>query len=113
MKPKLILCLALVLSGSNNSLAMFFSIALIPWIGGSLASIANGNRRLPSVVLFLGLVFVVLTFMGRAGYFDVAGIAVLAAIIWIANDVKIKNAERTIVAKAACCVAVAFVILSF
>jgi hypothetical protein len=92
---------------------MFFSIALIAWIGGSLASIANGNRRLPSVVLFLGLVFVVLTFMGRAGYFDVAGIAVLAAIIWIANDVKIKNAERTIVAKAACCVAVAFVILSF
>ena len=60
---------------------MFFSIALIAWIGGSLASIANGNRRLPSVVLLLGLVFVVLTFIGRAGAFDVAGIAILAAII--------------------------------
>jgi D-alanyl-lipoteichoic acid acyltransferase DltB (MBOAT superfamily) len=92
---------------------MFFSIALIAWIGGSLASIANGNRRLPSVVLLLGLVFVVLTFMGRAGYFDVAGIAVLAAIIWIANDMETKNAEWTIKAKAACCVAVAFVILGF
>ena len=90
---------------------MFFSIALIAWIGGSWVSIANGNRRLPSVVLLLGLVFAILSFMGRAGYFDVAGIAVLAAIIWIANDMEIKNAERTIMAKAACCVAVAFVIL--
>jgi cytochrome bd-type quinol oxidase subunit 2 len=51
--------------------------------------------------------------MGRAGYFDVAGIAVLAALIWIANDVEIKNTQRTIMAKAACCVAVAFVILGF
>src|ERR1041385_1298939 len=92
---------------------MFFSIALIAWIGGSLASIANGNRRLPSVVLLLGLVFAVLTFLDRAGAFDVAGIAILAVIIWIANDVEIKNAERTIMAKAACCVAVAFVILGF
>jgi hypothetical protein len=92
---------------------MFFSIALIAWIGGSLTSFVNGNRRLPSVVLLLGLVFVVLSFMGRAGYFDVAGIAVLAAIIWIANDVEIKNTERTIIAKAFCCVAVGFVILGF
>ena len=92
---------------------MFFSIALIAWIGGSLASIANGNRRLPTVVILLGLVFAVLSLMGRVGYFDVAGIAVLAAIIWIANDMEIKNAERTIMAKAACCVAVAFVILGF
>lgn len=75
---------------------MFFSIALIAWIGGSLASIVNGNRRLPSVVLLFGLVFVVLTFMEGAGYFDVVDIAILAAIIWIANDVEIKNAERTI-----------------
>jgi hypothetical protein len=92
---------------------MFFSIALIAWIGGSWVSIVNGNRRLPSVVLLLGLVFVVLIFMGKAGYFDVAGIALLAAIIWIANDVEIKNAERTIMAKAACCIALAFVILGF
>jgi hypothetical protein len=91
---------------------MFFSIAIIAWVGGSLASIANGHRRLPSVVLLLGLV-VVLTFTDRVGYFDVAGIAVLAAIIWIANDAEIKNAERSIMAKAACCVAVALVILGF
>jgi hypothetical protein len=92
---------------------MFFSIALIAWIGGSLVSVVNGNRRLPSVVLLLGLVFVILTFMGRAGYFDVAGIAILAVIIWIANDAEIKNAERNIMAKAACCVVSAFVILGF
>jgi hypothetical protein len=92
---------------------MFFSIVLIAWACGSLASIVNGHRRLPSVVLLLGLVLVVLTFMGNAGYFDVAGIAVLAAIIWIANDVEIKNAGRNFMAKAACCVALALVVLGF
>jgi len=92
---------------------MFFLIAVISWIGGSWVSIANGNRRLPAVVLLLGIVCVVLTFIGRAGYFGVAGIAALAALIWIANDMVIKNAERTIRAKAACCIAVALVMLGF
>ena len=64
---------------------MFFFIALIAWLGGVVVSFANGNRRLPSTVLLLGLVLVVLTFMGKAGYFGLAGIALLAAIIWIAN----------------------------
>jgi hypothetical protein len=64
---------------------MFFYIALIAWIGGVVVSFVNGNRRLPSVVLLLGLVLVVLTFMGKVGYFGLAGIAILAAIIWIAN----------------------------
>ncbi len=92
---------------------MFFFIALIAWIGGNLLSFVNGNRRLPSVVLLLGLVFVVLTFLGKAGYFDVTGIAILAVIIWVANDMEVKNSERNILAKAACCVVLAFVILGF
>ncbi len=92
---------------------MFFSIVLIALIGGSLTSIVNGNRRLPSVVLFLSLIFIVLTLMDRASYFDVAGIAILAAIIWIANDMEIKNAERNIMAKAVCCVVLALVVLGF
>jgi hypothetical protein len=92
---------------------MFFALALIAWIGGSVVSAVNGNRRLPSVILLLGLVFVVLTFLGRAKYFDIASIAILAVIIWIANDAEIKNAERNIMAKAACCVVSAFVVLGF
>lgn len=92
---------------------MLFSIVFIAWIGGILTSIANGNRRLTSIVLFLGLVFIVLTFMGRASYFDVAGIAILAAITWIANDLETKSAERNIMAKAACCVVLALVALAF
>jgi len=64
---------------------MFFYIALIAWIGGVVVSFVNGNRRLPIIVLLLGLVLLVLTFMGKAGYFGLAGIAILAAIIWIGN----------------------------
>jgi len=64
---------------------MFFYVALIAWIGGVVVSFVNGNRRLPSVILVLGLGLVVLTFTGKAGNFGLAGIAILAAIIWIGN----------------------------
>jgi hypothetical protein len=64
---------------------MFFWVALFAWLGGVVVSFINGNRKLPSIVLLLGLVLVVLTFTGTAGYFGLAGIAILAAIIWIAN----------------------------
>ena len=60
-------------------------IALIAWLVGVGVSFSNGNRRLPAIVLGLGLVFLVLSFSGKAGPFGLAGIAVLAAIIWIAN----------------------------
>ena len=64
---------------------MFFYIALFAWLSGVVVSYANDNRRLPTTVLLLGLVLGALTFWGKAGYFGVAGIAILAAIIWIAN----------------------------
>jgi len=64
---------------------MFFLIALVAWLGGVVVSFANGNRRLPAVVLLLGLVIVGLTVAGIAGYFGLAGLALLAAIIWVAN----------------------------
>jgi len=64
---------------------MFFYIALFAWLGGVVVSFVNGNRRLPTIVLLLGLVLVGLTFWGKAGSFGMAGIAILAALIWIAN----------------------------
>jgi hypothetical protein len=64
---------------------VFFYIALFAWVGGVVVSFVNGNRRLPSVILLLGVVLVALMFLGIAGYFCVAGLAILAAIIWIAN----------------------------
>ncbi len=64
---------------------MFFYLALIAWLGGVVVSFANGNRRLPAVVLLLGLVLLALTLAGKAGYFGLAGIAFLAALIWVAN----------------------------
>jgi hypothetical protein len=64
---------------------VFFYTALFAWLGGVVVSFVNGNRRLPSAILVLGLVLVALTFMGIAGNFGLAGIAILAAIIWIAN----------------------------
>lgn len=92
---------------------MFYSIVLIAWLGGIWVSFLNGHRRLPSVVLLLGFVCVVLSSMGKAGYYDVAGIAVLAVIIWIANDAEVKNVERTIKAKAFCCLVSSLVVLGF
>ena len=64
---------------------MFFYIALAAWLGGVIVSFVNGNRRLPAVILLLGLILTVLTLMGKAGPFGLAGIAILAIIIWIAN----------------------------
>lgn len=48
--------------------------------GGDLL-VSNGNRRLPSIVLLVGIVL----FFAPIGFFKVAGIALLAVIIWIAN----------------------------
>lgn len=62
-----------------------FTLRSLPGLAGLWFPIANGNRRLPTIILLLGLVLTVLTFMGKAGYLGLAGIALLAAIIWIAN----------------------------
>jgi hypothetical protein len=62
-----------------------FYIALLAWLGGVVVSFAFGNRRLPAIILLLGIVLTVLTFMGIAGFLGLAGIAILAVIIWIAN----------------------------
>ena len=60
---------------------MFSLIALVAWIGGVVVSFYTGNRKLPLIVLLLGpgLLF------APIGIWKVAGIALLAAIIWIAN----------------------------
>ena len=54
---------------------------VVAWLGGVVVSFVNGNRGLPLVVLFLGIVLVALTFLGIAGYFCLAGLAILAVII--------------------------------
>lgn len=59
---------------------MFF-IALIAWAGGVIISFYNGNRKLPLTVLLLGLVLL----FAPIGIWGMVGLALLAAIIWIAN----------------------------
>ena len=58
-----------------------FLIAIIAWLGGVIVSFYNGNRKLPLVVLLIGgaLLF------APIGVWGIAGIALLAVIIWIAN----------------------------
>ena len=58
-----------------------FLIAIIAWAGGVIVSLYNGNRKLPLVVLVLGLGLL----FAPVGVWGIAGIAILAAIIWIAN----------------------------
>ena len=56
-------------------------IALIDWLGGVNISFYNGNRKLPLIVLLLGVGL----FFAPVGVWGIAGFAILAAIIWIAN----------------------------
>jgi hypothetical protein len=59
-------------------------IPIFAWIGGVIVSFAIGNRKLPLVVLVLGIGLLIATFTTPVGLFGIAGIAILAAIIWIA-----------------------------
>jgi hypothetical protein len=56
-------------------------IALAAWIGGVIVWLYNGNRRLPLTVPLIGLALL----FAPIGFWKTAGIAILAAIIWIAN----------------------------
>lgn len=56
-------------------------IVIIVWLAGVLISFYNGNRKLPLVVLLLGLVCL----FAPIGPWGLAGLAILAAIMWIAN----------------------------
>jgi hypothetical protein len=58
-----------------------FLVAILAWAGGVIISFYNGNRKLPITVLLLGLVFL----FAPIGVWGLAGVAILAAIIWIAN----------------------------
>jgi hypothetical protein len=64
-------------------LPLFFYVAIGGWIGGVVISFLTGNRKLPLVILVLGIGLLIATFTGHAGWFGIAGIAILAVIIWI------------------------------
>jgi hypothetical protein len=56
-------------------------IVLIAWIGGICISFYNGNRKLPSIVLLLGLGLI----FAPIGVWRLVGMTVLAIVVWIAN----------------------------
>ena len=58
-----------------------FLIAVIAWAGGVIISLYNGNRKLPLTILLLGVGLL----FTPIGVWGIVGIAILAAIIWIAN----------------------------
>ena len=58
-----------------------FLVAIVAWAGGVIISFYNGNRKLPITVLLLGLGLL----FAPIGVWGMAGLAILAAIIWIAN----------------------------
>ncbi len=64
---------------------MFFVMAV--WIVGVIVSFIYGNRALPLIILVLGIGVVAATFKCVLGYYGIAALAVLAVIIWIANNV--------------------------
>jgi hypothetical protein len=60
---------------------MFFLIAFASWIAGAAVSWLNGNRKLPITCLLIGLCLL----FAPIGVWKLVGLALLAAILWIAN----------------------------
>ena len=60
---------------------MLFLIALIAWLGGVIISFINGNRKMPLIILLIGLGLI----FAPIGIWKLVGLALLAAIIWTAN----------------------------
>jgi len=56
-------------------------IVLIAWIGGIFISFYNGNRKLPIIVLLLGLGLI----FAPIGVWRLVGMTMLAIVVWIAN----------------------------
>jgi TRAP-type C4-dicarboxylate transport system permease small subunit len=61
--------------------SMMFLFAILAWAGGVIVSFYNGNMKFPITVLVLGLILLI----APVGAMGLAGIAILAVIIWIAN----------------------------
>jgi hypothetical protein len=60
---------------------MLSLIALIAWLGGVIISFINGNRKMPLIILLIGLGLI----FAPIGIWKLVGLALLAAIIWTAN----------------------------
>jgi len=52
-------------------------IPIVAWIGSVIVSFAIGNRKLPLIVLLLGVGLLIATFTTSLGFFGIAGIAIL------------------------------------
>ena len=60
-------------------------IAFAAWLVGVGVSYFYGNRALPTVILLLGIAATAVQHTIGIGFFYVAAMALLGAIIWIAN----------------------------
>jgi len=60
-------------------------VAAAAWLVGVVVSYTNGNRVFPTSILLLGIGLIVAAFYGLRAQFSLAGVALLAAIIWVAN----------------------------
>ena len=60
-------------------------IALVALIAGVAFSLYNGNRKFPIIVLLIGVGLFFGPLAKLIAPFGGAGIAILAAVIWIAN----------------------------
>jgi hypothetical protein len=67
------------------------------WAVGVIVSFINGNRRLPLVILLLGIGVVAATFKGLLGYYGIAALAILRCPLrgqwWLTFIVRRKKGE--------------------
>jgi hypothetical protein len=54
---------------------------------GIIISFIYGNRALPMLILALGCGILWAVFAGLAGWWGIAGLAILSVVIWIANKI--------------------------
>ena len=62
-----------------------FYIAIGAWLAGIVISLINHNRKLPLTIFVLGVIVLAAQFTIGLGYLSVVALALLAAVIWIAN----------------------------
>jgi len=62
-----------------------FYIAIGAWLAGVVVSLINHNRKLPLSIFSIGTLVIIGQFTIGFGHFTIVAIALLAAVIWIAN----------------------------
>ncbi len=64
---------------------MFFWIAVGAWLAGVIISFTRGNRKLPLVILLLGVFDILGVFLWNFSWLGLSALALMGVVILLAN----------------------------